>query len=82
MCDGEHAFHKAVLAVRGLMSERAIITVNATPRHVMIGSRLLKNPHFSQRREFILEATLKNGAVAEVWSDVLRLPAVRSFLQG
>lgn len=82
MCDGEHAFHQAVLAVRGLMSERAIITVNATPRHVMIGSRLLKNPHFSQRREFILEATLKNGAVAEVWSDVLRLPAVRSFLQG
>ena len=78
---GDNAqFYEAVLAVRRLMTDRAILTVNATPRHTMIGAKLLANPHFAQRREFILESCLKNGAVAEVWSDVLRLPAVQQFL--
>lgn len=82
MAQGEGQFYKAVLAVRSLMQQRGILTVNATPRHVLIGASLLRTEHFAKRREFILSATLKNGAVAEVWPDVLRLPDVQTFLRG
>ena len=82
MAQGEGTFYKAVLAVRALMQQRSILTVNATPRHILIGASLLRNPHFSARRPFILESTLKNGPVADIWPDVLRLPAVQTFLQG
>lgn len=82
MAQGETAFYDAVNAVRKLMADRGILTVNATPRHTMIGARLLKSPQFAQRREFILSSCLKNGAVADIWPDVLRLPAVQSFIRG
>lgn len=82
MAQGETAFYDAVNAVRKLMQERGILTVNATPRHTMIGARLLKSPQFAQRRAFVLEASLKNGPVADIWPDVLRLPAVAAFLKG
>ena len=82
MAQGEGQFYKAVLAVRALMQQRGILTVNATPRHVLIGASLLRTEHFQKRREFILASCLKNGAVAEVWNDVLRLPDVASFLRG
>lgn len=82
MAQGEDAFYRAVLAVRALMTQRGILTVNATPRHVMIGAKLLQVERFKTRREYVLSSCLKNGAVAEIWPDVLRLPAVQSFLRG
>jgi len=82
MAQGEDAFYRAVLAVRGLMTQRGILTVNATPRHVMIGAKLLQVERFKTRREYVLSSCLKNGAVAEIWPDVLRLPAVQSFIRG
>jgi hypothetical protein len=82
MAQGEGQFYAAVTAVRVLMAQHGILTVNATPRHTLIGSTLLKTDAFKSRREFILSACLKNGALADIWPDVLRLPAVQAFIRG
>lgn len=82
MAAGLDAWHSAIKAIRTLMERRSILTVNATPRHVLIGAKLLQNPHFSNRRSFILEASLKNGPLADIWHDVESLPEVRRFLAG
>ena len=82
MAAGEDAISTMPSVPCMLMDQRGILTVNATPRHTLIGAKLLKHPHFANRREWILEQTLRNGAVGEIWPDVLRLPAVREFLAG
>lgn len=80
MAAGLDDWHAAIRAVRALMEKRSILTVNATPRHVLIGAKLLQNPHFANRRAFILEASLKNGPLVDIWQDVLHLPEVSRFL--
>ena len=82
MSAGLDSWHAAVKAVRTLMQQRSILTVNATPRHVLIGAQLLQNDHFKNRRAFVLEASLKNGPLVDIWPDILRLPAVSAFLNG
>ena len=80
MAAGLDDWHAAIRAVRALMEKRSILAVNATPRHVLIGAKLLQNPHFANRRAFILEASLKNGPLVDIWQDVLHLPEVSRFL--
>lgn len=77
---GEHLqWHRAVVAIRDFMVSRQIVDVNATPRHVKTGAALLSAK--VARRDVLIDC-LRSGALSEVWSDVERLPAVRSFLQG
>jgi hypothetical protein len=80
MARGQDSWLRVVHAVRALMTQREIVDVNATPRHVKTGAMLLQ-ANCATRKE-ILEDCLMNGAVSEMWQDVLSLPPVRSFLQG
>lgn len=81
MASGNDQWLAVIREVRALVEARGIETVTATTRHTMIGARLLANSFFADKRAFVLESSLKNGALVEIWSDVLRLPAVRAFLQ-
>jgi len=72
----------AVRAVRALMVQRSITDVNATPRHTAAGAALLSKDDSPADRTAILEDSLKSGAVAEIWSLVTELPAVKQFIRG
>lgn len=71
---------RAVQAVRRFIEARGIQDINATPRNIMAGARLLRADVFSRRE--ILEDCLRTGALYEVWSDITRLPEVSSYLNG
>jgi hypothetical protein len=79
MAEGQTGFYRAVLATRELMVQREISDVNATPRHLKTGAKLL---NAGVPREQVFEDCLKNGALGALWTEVLRLPAVVSFLRG
>lgn len=81
MASGNDQWLAVIREIRTLVEARGIETVTATTRHTMIGARLLANSFFADKRAFVLESSLKNGALVEIWPDVLRLPAVRAFLQ-
>lgn len=72
----------AIRAVRTFMEQRQIMDVNATPRHTKTGALILKTLGADITRAQVLTDVLKSGALAEVWSDIERLPAVVSFLRG
>jgi MoxR-like ATPase len=79
MALGNTAWYECVLAVRAFITQRQIVDVNATPRHLKTGAALLA-ANCATRKE-ILTDVLRSGALSECWAEVLRLPAVRSFLQ-
>lgn len=78
MAQGQTLYHEAVKAVRTFMTQRDIVDVNATPRHVKTGAALL---NAGLPKHEVFEDVLKSGALGAVWQDVTNLPAVRSFLR-
>jgi hypothetical protein len=80
MGGNQESWKTAIRAIRVFMTQRQILDVNATPRRLMVGAKLLEQG--TQSRETILTDILKVGALSEVWADVLRLPAVTVFLKG
>lgn len=79
MAQGQTAWHKVITDIRAFMLSRDIVDVNATPRHLKTGAALL---NAKLPRADVLADCLKSGALAASWDDVLRIPSVRSFLQG
>lgn len=79
MALGQTKWYAAVLAVRRFMTERAIVDVNATPRHTKTGAMLLAA---GLPKSDVLNDVLKSGAVAQAWNDVISLSAVDAFLRG
>lgn len=79
MAEGQTGFYRAVLAVRDLMVKREIVDVNATPRHLKTGAKLL---NAGIGREQVFTDCLKNGALSAIWDEVTRLPAVSQFIRG
>lgn len=76
---GDSLWLECVRAVRAFAEKREIMDVVATARAVRRGPLFL---HEGMARETVLEVTCKRGALVECWTDVLRLPAVVSFLRG
>ena len=77
----------AVRAIRGLIQQRNITDTNATTRHTLAGAMILNSRaanglNTPESRKDLLEDSLKSGAVAEVWSIVVELPAVKQFIRG
>lgn len=79
MCAGQDQWYQVIQSVRAFMEQRQIVDVNATPRHAKTGAALL---NAGLDKNDVLIDSLKSGALAEVWSDVLRLPAVNTFIRG
>lgn len=81
MAHGFSDWLAAVRAIREFIESREIQHVGATPRAVLAGAKALKSGLLTRRE--ILEDTCKKGILArDNWNDVLRLPAVRAFLEG
>lgn len=79
MCAGQDQWYQVIQSVRAFMEQRQIVDVNATPRHAKTGAALL---NAGLDKNDVLIDSLKSGALAEVWSDVVRLPAVNTFIRG
>jgi cobaltochelatase CobS len=69
----------AVRGIRAFAKARGILDVVATMRDIGTGARLVAG---GISRSDALEMTQKRGALKECWNDVLRLPAVATFLKG
>ena len=76
---GDDKWLAAVQEIRGFAAKREILDVVATARATRRGPLFLAN---GMPRSEILETTCKRGALIECWADVLRLPAVQTFLRG
>lgn len=86
MSQGQTRWLAAVRAVRGLIQQRNITDTNATTRHTLAGAMILNSRaanglNTPESRKDLLEDSLKSGAVAEVWSIVVELPAVKQFIR-
>jgi cobaltochelatase CobS len=78
LSQGNTQWLAAILAIRAFAHQRQIVDVVATPRATQRGA-LLASQGMDKTR--ILERTCKRGALVESWPEVLRLPAVASFLK-
>ena len=76
---GENQWLAAVRAIRAFVREREINDTIATARAVRRGPLLAAQ---GMGRMDILEVTCKRGALRECWADVLRIPAVATYLRG
>lgn len=79
MALGRKDWLATIRAIRAFMEQREIVDVNATPRHLKTGAMLLAS---GCPRLEVLTDCLQSGALGAAWPEVLRLPEVRSFLQG
>jgi len=70
----------AVRAIRAYIESNDIQHVGATVRAVIFGREALDRT--SLPRMTILEQTCRKGLLRDNWSQVLNLPAVKTFLQG
>ncbi len=69
-----------VHAIREFIDQHQLQHVGATMRALIFGLEALQSGAFT--RIEILEDTLRKGILIDSWGDILRLPAVQTFLWG